>query len=129
VQRLMFLLSYCLDPDQWWQYPAPAADELDVFEAVVPAFSTLTRQALRRGLLQGYEQRAEELATVRGRIDVTIQVHRRFGQMLPLAVSYDEFSEDILANRLLKAAHHGLSRLPLRNATSRRELRQGRHPP
>ena len=124
VQRLMFLLSYCLNPDRWWQYPAPTADELDVFEAVVPAFTTLTRQALRLGLLQGYEQRAEELATVRGRIDVTTQVHRRFGQMLPLAVSYDEFSEDILANRLLKAAHHALSRLPLQNPTSRRELRQ-----
>jgi 5-methylcytosine-specific restriction enzyme subunit McrC len=124
VQRLMFLLSYCLDPDQWWQYPAAAGDDIDVFEAVVPAFTTLTRQALRRGLLQGYEQRAEELSTVRGRVDVTTQVHRRFGQMLPLAVTYDEFSEDILANRLLKAAHHALARLPLRNPTSRWELRQ-----
>ncbi len=124
VQRLMFLLTYALDPRQWWQYPAAATDEIDVFEAVVPAFTALTRQALHRGLLQGYEQRADELPTVRGRIDVATHVHRRFGQMLPLAVTYDEFSEDILDNRLLKAAHHALSRLPLRNSASRTELRR-----
>ena len=42
--------------------------------------------------------------------------------LLPLEVAYDEFTEDIEENRLLKTALHRLSRLPVRSSEARREI-------
>ena len=38
---------------------------------------------------------------------------------MPVEVRYDEFTEDILANRLVKAAAHRLARMRLRSAKAR----------
>ena len=48
------------------------------------------------------------------------EVNRRFGIPLPVEVAYDEFTEDIEENRLLKTALHRLPRLPVRSEQSRR---------
>src|SRR5262249_42953801 len=61
--------------------------------------------------------------TVRGRFRFAAQVGRRFGVSLPAEVAYDDFTEDIEENRLLKAA---LTRL-LRMSTRRGELRRPLH--
>jgi 5-methylcytosine-specific restriction enzyme subunit McrC len=81
------------------------------------------RRAIRQGVQQGYLSRADALSTVRGRIDFGQQLRRRHGRMPPLEVVYDEFTEDILENRLLKAAVHRLGRLQLRSPVSRGALR------
>ncbi len=58
---------------------------------------------------------------MRGRIRFDDQIRRRFAVPLPVEVRYDEFTADILANRLVKAAAHRLARLRLRS----REARSG----
>jgi 5-methylcytosine-specific restriction enzyme subunit McrC len=124
IRRAMFLISYALDPVRWYEFPAPLDDEDDLLEAVVRIFCTATGAALRRGLLQGYHEGQELSTTIRGRIDVTEMVHRRYGQEVPVPVTFDEFDEDILENRLLKAAVKVLSRLPVQRDESRTALRQ-----
>ena len=47
------------------------------------------------------------------------QLRRRFGIPLPVEVRYDEFTDDILLNRLVKAAAHRLGRLGLRTREAR----------
>lgn len=86
------------------------------------ALAHQARRAFGRGLLHGYRDRDEALSTVRGRIRFDDQLQRRFGIPLPVEVRYDEFTADILANRLVKAAVYRLERLPLRSAESRRNL-------
>ena len=47
------------------------------------------------------------------------RVRRRYCIPLPVEVRYDEFTRDILLNRLLKSAAHGLGRLRLGSQRAR----------
>jgi 5-methylcytosine-specific restriction enzyme subunit McrC len=69
---------------------------------------------LRRGVLQGYRVEEDALPTVRGRLRFEDQLRRRHGVFPPAEVRYDEFTEDIEENGLLKAAIARLGRLRLR---------------
>ncbi|MYE54914.1 MAG: restriction endonuclease, partial [Chloroflexi bacterium] len=64
----------------------------------------------------------EGLQTVRGRIRFNEQIRRRFGIPLPVEVRYDEFTDDILENRLVKAAVLRLGAMRLRSPNARRGL-------
>jgi 5-methylcytosine-specific restriction enzyme subunit McrC len=76
------------------------------------------------GVLQGYRVHEEALSTVRGRVRFSDQIRRRYGIAPPVEVRYDEFTEDVLENRLIKAALHRLTRLSIRAAWVRRSLRE-----
>ncbi len=121
IDRVMFLVAYAIDPKDWKKYFNLAPDA-DVLESIIPAFVHHTRQAVRRGLLQGYRHLEEALHTVRGRIRFNDQINRRFGIPLPLEVAFDEFTEDIEENRLLKTALHCLAHLPVRSEQARRDV-------
>ena len=64
----------------------------------------------------------DALQTVRGRIRLDDQIRRRSGFILPVEVRYEEFTDDILENRLVKAATSRLSRMCLRSTRTRGEL-------
>ena len=86
------------------------------------ALSAAARRAFSRGLLHDYLTREEALYTVRGRIRFDEQIRRRFGIPMPIEVRYDEFTDDILANRLVKAATARLGEMRLRSQKARRGL-------
>ena len=88
-------------------------------DALALAFGAAARRALSRGLLHGYRTEEDALPAVRGRIRFDDQLRRRFGTPLPVEVRYDEFTDDILLNRLVKAAAHRLGRLGLRSPEAR----------
>lgn len=113
IARLFFLLGYSLDAQGAWR-----DGEVDVAEhrGLVPALAhTLERQtdrALRQGLLQGYRTTEESSLVVRGRIREAEQIRQRFGAMLPVEVTYDDFTTDIAENRILRTAVERMLRLP-----------------
>ena len=86
------------------------------------ALASAADRAFSRGLLHGYRAEEEALYTVRGRIRFDEQIRRRFGVPLPVEVRYDEFTDDILENRLVKAAAHRLGGMRLRSREARRRL-------
>lgn len=124
VSRTMFLISYALDPTSWKEGGFDLDEEESLLEAVVPGFVHQVRQALRRGVLQGYREEEASLMTVRGRLRIADQIHRRFGAFPPAEVTYDEFTEDIEENRLIKAALERLGRMRMRSATIGRSLKR-----
>ncbi len=96
-------------------------------EAALPDTLALTlaaaaRRAFARGLLHGYRTEEEALHTVRGRIRFDEQLRRRFGIAMPVEVRYDEFTDDIAENRLVKAAVQRLGEMRLRSSQARRGL-------
>ena len=91
-------------------------------DALAIALASAARRAFARGLLHGYREEEEALQTVRGRIRLDEQMRRRFGVGLPVEVRYDEFTDDILANRLVKAAAGRLGAMRLRSLRARRGL-------
>ena len=124
IDRVMFLIAYAMDPKKWRKNPFELEDAPDVLEAIALAFAHRTRQAIRRGLLQDYRHEEDALYTVRGRIRFADQISRRFGIPLPIEVAFDEYTEDIEKNRLLKTAIHRLGHTLIRSPTTRRELRR-----
>lgn len=91
-------------------------------DALALALAAAARKAFGRGLLRGYLSEEDALFTVRGRIRFDEQIRRRYGIPLPVELRFDEFTEDILANRLVKAAATRLGHMTLRSHKARRGL-------
>ena len=124
VDRVMFLMTYALDRRHWRNEAIDLAPDADVLEAVALAFARRTQQAVHRGLLRGYRREEDALNTVKGQIRFADQVGRRYGLPLPIEVAYDEYTEDIEQNRLLKTAIHRLAHTQIRSVATRQEVRQ-----
>lgn len=122
IDRVLFLLSYALDPAAWRPEETKVADDAHLLEAIVPTFARHVRQVLRRGLLHGYRSVDDTDTTIRGRIRLADQLRDRPGLLLPVELTYDDFTTDILENQLLAAAVERLVRLPLRSAWTRSTL-------
>ena len=122
IPQLLSLACYAIGPVKFQQtdFDFPKASALPDFLAL--ALVRAARQAFSRGLLHGYRTEEEALLTVRGRIRFDEQLRRRPGMLLPIEVRYDEFTDDILANQLVKAAAFRLGRTPLRSADARRGI-------
>ena len=122
IARVLFLAGYAMEsftvPERFGFREAPT-----LVEALVPALAAAARRAFAGGLLHGYRVKEEALLTVRGRIRVDDQIRRRFGVAVPVEVRYDEFTADVTANRLVKAAAVRLGRMRLRSPRSRADLR------
>jgi 5-methylcytosine-specific restriction enzyme subunit McrC len=123
IRRLLFLLSYSMDPRQWRRLGFDFDDEDDLFEALIPGFAFQLEEALRQGLCSGYRREQAALQTVRGQIRVADQIRAHFGAMPPVECSYDEFTDDIPMNQLLKAAIVRLGMLRIKSPSSRARLR------
>ena len=122
IGRVLYLASYAMGAVDFRDEPFDFEDRSNLVEALVPALTRAARRAFARGLLHGYRTEEEALHTVRGRIRVADQIRRRFGVPLPVEVRYDDFTDDVLPNQLVKAAAHRLSKLRLRTRRSRNDL-------
>lgn len=122
LPNVFFYLSYAVGLARWDQARFPYAEEDDLLRAVAYLFEAEVADAFRYGLLRGYQAREETLPTVRGRIDLGSQLRRRQGQVFPLENRYQEYSEDIDINRVLRAALEQLLRVPGLDTTVRRRL-------
>jgi 5-methylcytosine-specific restriction enzyme subunit McrC len=123
MARVLFLISYAIGSGRWIEAPTSLAEADSLLEAIVAAFTYRLKRTFERGVLQGYREEEDALNTLRGRWRIGDQVRTRFGIAPPVEVTFDEFSEDIEHNRLLRAALHRLLRLPLRYERSRWPLR------
>ena len=123
IERVLFLASYAMgafklrDRERF-----DFGDEETLVEALVPAFASAARRAFAHGLIHGYRTEDEALYFVRGRIRIDEQIRRRFGIPVPLEVRYDEFTDDVLMNRLVKAAAARLGLMHIRSPRSRTDL-------
>jgi 5-methylcytosine-specific restriction enzyme subunit McrC len=112
IPRLLFLLAYSLRPDGWKDTQAifDTADRLE--DAVAAAFSVHAERALRPGLVHGYISVDATEPAIRGRVRFADQLARHPGLPLPIEIRYDEFSANVLENRMLLTATEFLLRLP-----------------
>lgn len=111
LSRLLFLLSYA--GNQGFRADSVSAvEDRELWSALAESLAQLAERALGRGVLQGYLTVDESLRTVKGRIRISDQISRRPGMLVPLEVSYDEFTEDIAENRILRAALERMGQVP-----------------
>ena len=120
IDRVLFLASYAMgafelrDMDRFDFPEAPT-----LVEVLALALAAAARRTFAAGLVHGYRTEEEAAHTVRGRIRIDDQLRRRFGVPVPIEVRYDEFTDDVIANRLVKAAAARLGKMRLRSTHSR----------
>ena len=122
IGRVLYLASYAMGAVKFRDERFDFRAQPTLVEALVPALTRAAGHAFARGLLHGYRTEEDALQTVRGRIRVADQLRCRFDIPLPVEVRYDDFTDDVLANRLVKAAAHRLGKLRLRMSKSRLDL-------
>lgn len=126
VPRLMFLLAYARDLNGWKRLSTLFTKTDDVIAALATGFAVHATSAIEGGLLRGYALREEASSMVRGRVRFGEQLSRGGGLPLPVQVAYDDFTEDILENRMLLTASELLLRLPNVPPVARRLLQRVR---
>ncbi len=122
IPQLLSLACYAIGRVKFQETDFRFPEETALPDALALALVSAARRAFSRGLFHGYRTEEEALLTVRGRIRFDDQVRRRFGVPLPVEVRYDEFTDDILANQLVKAAVVRLGGMRLRSPEARRGL-------
>ena len=119
IGQLLSLACYAVGKVELQAREFDFPEHLALPDALALAFGIAARRAFSRGLLHGYRTEEDALPGVRGRIRFGDQIRSRFAVPLPVEVRYNEFTADILANRLVKAAAHRLARLRLRIRAAR----------
>ncbi len=122
ITQLLSLACYAIGKVKFQASDFNFPDTYALPDVLALALARAARSAFSRGLLHGYLTQEEALHTVRGRIRFDDQIRHRFGVPLPIEVRYDDFTDDIMANRLVKAAARRVGRMPLRSADARRNL-------
>lgn len=123
LSSLLFMLAYAVGAKPW-RSVATVGVERDLLEAIALVFGQELTSAFSRGLVRDYRVTHASLPLLRGRVRMHEQVRRWFGRMPPVECEYDEFTEDILENRLILAALRRLRHVPIRNAQARSQLRR-----
>lgn len=112
LENLFFLLGFGSGITRWTKAQFPYERDPDLFKAVAWVFETEVQRATAQGMVRGYQGRSETLTTLRGRIDLAAQLHARQGRPFPLECRFEEYTEDIELNRVIKAAHRRLLQIP-----------------
>jgi len=127
IERTFFLLSYALNPKQWRNDPVAIDDDTTLNEVLAVVFCRRARQALRRHVLHGYVETDDSMHGIRGRIRFADQLRRHQRMTVPLEVTYDEHTVDILENQLLLAALDKLRRLQHLPSQTQQDVARLRH--
>ena len=123
IQNIYHMLAYAFQALRDQGYADVAAEEFDnTAELLAAILARGVSSQVKRGLGREYLPRAEALATLRGRIDVTETVKTRAVLRRQMVCDYDEFSIDTPMNRILKATMRLLARSDIDKAR-RKELR------
>ena len=123
LKNLFFLLGYGVELASWAEERFPYEDDPDFLKAVAYIFEAEVSRAARQGLVRGYQDWHETLTTLRGCIDIAGQIRVRQGRPFPLECSFEEYTEDIELNRVVKAALRRLLQVPGLSLDVARRLR------
>jgi len=123
-QRLVHMLAVALD----LKIDAGQVTALDwqretLLEILIRLFSAKLVNAVRQGMPRRYVEHADDLPTLRGRLNVTRQFTVLAVEPSRLACRFDALTPDIALNRIMKAAVTRLSRIA-RTTDNQRRLRE-----
>ena len=122
IVNLLSLACYAIGKVKFDREAFDFPEEYALPDVLALALAAQAHRALSQGLLHGYLVEERALLTVRGRVRFAEQVSRQLDFPMPVELQYDEFTDDILPNQLVKAAAHRLARARLRSHRARRDL-------
>lgn len=103
IKNIYYMLSYAFTTLNQSNFEEVATEDFknmhDLFAAIL---SKGIGQQLKQGIYREYLNRTEELAVVRGKIDMPGTINNRIARERVLTCEYDELSENNLLNQILK---------------------------
>jgi len=103
IKNIYYMLSYAFTALNQGGYEDVATEE---FENIHNLFAAVLAKGIGRQLKQGlyreYLNRKEDVAVVRGKIDMPRTIQNRLARKCMLTCEYDELSENNLLNQILK---------------------------
>lgn len=104
VKNIYYLLLYAWDKfDEGRMVSIDAEPDTDLVNLLALVLTRGIDQLLRRGLDRGYLSVAEELAGIRGKLDLSTSIKSNLLPRARTACQFDELSHDVLHNQILKA--------------------------
>lgn len=123
IRNIYYLLCYAWNRlDEGNQVDVSAVDTTELADLLATVLISGTNHLLRRGLEQGYQEVEEELAGIRGRVQVAASARRMLMAHGRALCVYDELNSDTLQNQILKSTLRFLSRVPNLNTELRHKL-------
>lgn len=123
IANLFYMLTYAHKLVDFGRELSPLTAGEDIFDSIVGIFVRQVDDIARRGIHRGYIDREESAAWLRGRLLVARQIRRG-----PVTVTFEqqmnEFTADLLENRILRAALGLLSRATFRDPLLRPRVRR-----
>ncbi len=104
LENIFFLLGFRGGLAKWTDEAFPYKAEWDFLRAIVWVFRAEMERGLRYGINRSYEERAEPLATIRGRLDIGRQITIWQDRPFPVECRFVDYSENIVLNQVLRAA-------------------------
>jgi 5-methylcytosine-specific restriction enzyme subunit McrC len=110
MENLLHVLGIGLPATAWLPDHFPYAIIRDLLAAFSEYFTRATRAAVAKGLLRSYREESERVPALRGRLDFPVLLGQP-ARGYPLPCVFDEYTADILENRVLRSAIRRLLRL------------------
>ncbi|WP_182255862.1 McrC family protein [Microbacterium esteraromaticum] len=111
LRSLIFMASYSGVQAQVSDSAYTYESDDDIPTALADALLRAVGEVTRRTLLKGYVAVDETGTVIRGRWDIARQLTKRPGIPAPVELTYDDYTEDVAENRILKAALRALMRM------------------
>lgn len=113
IKNIYYMLSYAFTTLNQGEYEDIAKESFDHIHDLFAAILAkgIARQ-LKQGLYREYIAKEENLTELRGKIDLNRTIRNRMAKKQQLSCDYDELSEDILLNQILKTTALLLMRHP-----------------
>jgi 5-methylcytosine-specific restriction enzyme subunit McrC len=126
-ERLVHMLAVAHDLDLAVGGAANLGTQRDtLLEVLIGVFCDKLTDVLRHGMPRRYVDHADDLPSLRGRLDVQRQFTALAASPQRLACRFEEFSSDIALNQVMKAAVSRLSRIS-QSPKNQRRLRELAH--
>lgn len=113
IKNIYYMLSYAFTTLNQGEYEDIAKESFDHIHDLFAAILAkgIARQ-LKQGLYREYIGKEENLTELRGKIDLNGTIRNRMAKKQQLSCEYDELSENILLNQILKTTAFLLMRHP-----------------
>lgn len=124
LENLAFMLSYTRQLTIHTTGQAQLTNCQNPFlEVLIAHYADVLLKALSRQVPHSYETRAENLATIKGKILFAQNIRHNFGNLARTYCQFDEFTPDNLINQTFKFVSHALHKLTSVSQTRQKLLK------
>ena len=103
IKNIYYMLSYAYRSLSENRFASLAVEEFDHMDNLCAGILAIgLPMQIKRGLIREYIDHTEELSSIKGKLEVTQCINRQSLQMGKAVCSFDEYTEDILLNQILK---------------------------